>query len=483
MVSLPGDSASSARLVTRPYTTAASAQTSATTTPWSVRNSDKETSLEATWKATKDGDRGQAAAERAGSLSGASTRSDAGCVASTGRGSRAGRSAARGPARPAWAARRPPRRAPRARSPPPARAPACAAAARGAAGVLRVDHLQARRACRAPGRAARRGAASSSGTSARAPSIAWRTCSQSGAGASPGGAPSAALRAARLSSVTVVWISTSSTVIRSISASSWRSCSSVSCGSSLIARAPRRTLTGSPARTRRTPRPGVAPASIRRALALRAVELGQHDVGARPGLEPVERLGRRVLLMRSHRPPRGRAAARRARGGSPATCSPRSAGRAGRAAPRPRRPPPPPAARSATISAARPSDSAAVICASQIRTSTVPKAWCGRTDHQSCVNSTIEPVRTSRSTYSAHARHEPKASGIPQRGNDLVKIWRARGVQARVAPVDVGRVGADRQQQRAGSAAAGRTRGPRGRRRGRRRGRARRTCCCATPRT
>ena len=73
IVSLPGDSASSARLVTRPYPTATSAQTSATTTPWSVRNSDKETSLEATWKATKDGDRGQAAAERAGSLSGAST--------------------------------------------------------------------------------------------------------------------------------------------------------------------------------------------------------------------------------------------------------------------------------------------------------------------------------------------------------------------------------------------------------------------------
>ena len=35
------------------------------------------------------------------------------------------------------------------------------------------------------------------------------------------------------------------------------------------------------------------------------------------------------------------------------------------------------------------------VWASQTRTSTVPKAWCGRTDHHSWVNSTIEPVRTS----------------------------------------------------------------------------------------
>ena len=52
----------------------------------------------------------------------------------------------------------------------------------------------------------------------------------------------------------------------------------------------------------------------------------------------------------------------------------------------------------ATISSARPSDSGPVVWASQMRTSTVPKLWCGRTDHQSWVNSTIEPVRTSRST-------------------------------------------------------------------------------------
>ena len=37
----------------------------------------------------------------------------------------------------------------------------------------------------------------------------------------------------------------------------------------------------------------------------------------------------------------------------------------------------------------------------QMRTSTVPKEWCGRTLHQSCVCSTIECVRTSRSTKSA----------------------------------------------------------------------------------
>jgi len=50
---------------------------------------------------------------------------------------------------------------------------------------------------------------------------------------------------------------------------------------------------------------------------------------------------------------------------------------------------------SATPSA---SDSCAVACASQILTSTVPKLKCGRTDHQTCVNSTIERVaiRNSR---------------------------------------------------------------------------------------
>ena len=52
----------------------------------------------------------------------------------------------------------------------------------------------------------------------------------------------------------------------------------------------------------------------------------------------------------------------------------------------------------AVISSASASASVAVVCASQMRTSTVPKLWCGRTDHQSWVNSMIEPVRTSSST-------------------------------------------------------------------------------------
>src|SRR3954453_4414811 len=46
IVSLPGDRASSDRVVSTPYTTAAAAHTTATRAPWSGRNSDKETSLE-----------------------------------------------------------------------------------------------------------------------------------------------------------------------------------------------------------------------------------------------------------------------------------------------------------------------------------------------------------------------------------------------------------------------------------------------------
>ena len=44
-----------------------------------------------------------------------------------------------------------------------------------------------------------------------------------------------------------------------------------------------------------------------------------------------------------------------------------------------------------------PSDSAAVGWASQIRTSTVPNAKCGRTDHQTWVYSTIDRVCTRKS--------------------------------------------------------------------------------------
>src|SRR5829696_6332464 len=52
MTSLPGERARSARLVTRPYPTAASAHISATTTPWSDRKSDKE-DLSETFRPTR----------------------------------------------------------------------------------------------------------------------------------------------------------------------------------------------------------------------------------------------------------------------------------------------------------------------------------------------------------------------------------------------------------------------------------------------
>src|SRR5439155_1015430 len=54
----------------------------------------------------------------------------------------------------------------------------------------------------------------------------------------------------------------------------------------------------------------------------------------------------------------------------------------------------------AAISEASASDSGAVACTSQMRTSTVPKLKCGRTDHQTWVNSTIERVRIRNSMYS-----------------------------------------------------------------------------------
>ena len=39
----------------------------------------------------------------------------------------------------------------------------------------------------------------------------------------------------------------------------------------------------------------------------------------------------------------------------------------------------------------------ASVCASQMRISTVPKRWCGRTDHQICVNSWMQLVSISSS--------------------------------------------------------------------------------------
>ena len=52
----------------------------------------------------------------------------------------------------------------------------------------------------------------------------------------------------------------------------------------------------------------------------------------------------------------------------------------------------------AEISPASAKDSSPRVWASQIRTSTVPKWWWGRTLHQSWVDSTIEPGRSSPPT-------------------------------------------------------------------------------------
>ena len=51
----------------------------------------------------------------------------------------------------------------------------------------------------------------------------------------------------------------------------------------------------------------------------------------------------------------------------------------------------------AVISPASAVESSALVCASQMRISTVPYEWCGRTLHQTCVNSMIECVRTRKS--------------------------------------------------------------------------------------
>jgi hypothetical protein len=42
-----------------------------------------------------------------------------------------------------------------------------------------------------------------------------------------------------------------------------------------------------------------------------------------------------------------------------------------------------------------------------MRTSTVPNPKCGRTDHHTCVYSTIEFVRTRKSMYSQYAFQSP----------------------------------------------------------------------------
>ena len=57
----------------------------------------------------------------------------------------------------------------------------------------------------------------------------------------------------------------------------------------------------------------------------------------------------------------------------------------------------------ASVSAPTARASPISVCPSQMRTSMVPNAWCGRTLHQIWVLSTIEPVRASSSTRLAYS--------------------------------------------------------------------------------
>ncbi len=102
----------------------------------------------------------------------------------------------------------------------------------------------------------------------------------------------------------------------------------------------------------------------------------------------------------------------------------------------------------ATISEASASDSCAVACTSQMRTSTVPKLKCGRTDHQTCVNSTIELRAHEELDVLAIGRPAAERVGHAAAREALGEALRARRVQTAVAPVEVGRVGRDREQQR-----------------------------------
>ena len=76
----------------------------------------------------------------------------------------------------------------------------------------------------------------------------------------------------------------------------------------------------------------------------------------------------------------------------------------------------------AVISPASAVESSARVCASQIRNSTVPNAWCGRTLHQSCVCSTIEFTRDEEVDEVGVAGPVPNGSWTPQRGKLFVKI-------------------------------------------------------------
>ena len=108
----------------------------------------------------------------------------------------------------------------------------------------------------------------------------------------------------------------------------------------------------------------------------------------------------------------------------------------------------------ATISDPSASASAAVVCASQMRTSTVPKDRCGRIDHHTCVYSWIESVRMRSSMYSRKACHDPNASGMPQRGKLLVKACERAECRPLSRASRYGRVGADAEQQRQDGAQA-----------------------------
>ena len=206
----------------------------------------------------------------------------------------------------------------------------------------------------------------------------------------------------------------------------------------------------------RRPKPRIpprarAPASIIAALALRAVALGKRELDAELARVPARSRRRgarsprapgtpRPLRRSIRRPSSPKRIARHMfssiiRGAGSTNGTPSSTSRTA-------------CAMQATISEASASDSCAVACASQIRTSTVPKLKCGRTDHHTCVNSTIERVRIRKSMYSRYAGQPPNASGTPQRGKLLVKLCVRAECRPAVAPVEVWRVRRDRQQQR-----------------------------------
>ena len=100
----------------------------------------------------------------------------------------------------------------------------------------------------------------------------------------------------------------------------------------------------------------------------------------------------------------------------------------------------------AVISPASAVESSPRVCASQIRNSTVPKSWCGRTLHQSCVCSTIEFVADQEVDEVRVAGPVPERLMHATAREALREDLRPRGMQAGVAPVEERRVRRDRQQ-------------------------------------